>query len=399
MKIISINIRGFGKDDNSESKVGWFRRLRLSERPEVVLIQESKCNRVDDKWIEFIWGSSNVRYLQKEKVGQSGGMLLLWDPNIVDVIDAVEGQFFLAIRGKWQGKINDTIVVNVYGPHKDDENKKFWDSLQGLMSFDNDEWVIGGDFIEVRSQDERQNSIFIERRAKLFNNFIEQSHLIEVPLLGKKFTKISDDGKKFSKLDRFLVSKAFINTWGDVSTITLDQKSLDHYPLMLRDSNQNFGPKPFKIFNIRLEIKEVEQIIIEAWNLNVFGSRPDCIFRNKLKNVKEALRKLSKFKYGPLDIELDKWKRATDEFESKAEAGMISDLERIEWLQARAMRLKKEKEKASMLRQKARLRWAAEGDDNTSFFHSMIPRNNNKLSIRGLHINGTWVESPDAIKD
>ncbi|XP_071739306.1 uncharacterized protein [Rutidosis leptorrhynchoides] len=337
MKIVSINIRGFGKDDDSDSKIGWFRRLRLNERPEVVLIQERKCNRVDDKWIEFIWGSSNVRYLQKEKVGQSGGMLLLWDPNIVDVMDAVEGQFFLAIRGKWQGKMNETIVVNVYGPHKDDEKKKFWDSLQDLMSFDNDEWVIGGDFNEVRSQDERQNSIFIERRAKLFNNFIEQSHLIEVPLLGKKFTRISYDGKKFSKLDWFLVSEAFINSWGDVSTITLDRNSLDHYPLMLRDSNQNFGPKPFKIFNIWLESKEVEQIIIEAWNLNV------------------------------TDTKLNKWKKATDELECKAEAGLISDLERIEWLQAHAMRLKLEKEKASMLRQKARLRWAAEGDDNTSF--------------------------------
>ena len=41
-----------------------------------------------------------------------------------------------------------------------------------------------------------------------FDDFIRSS-LIDVPMCGRKFTRISDDRAKFSKLDRFLVSNEF----------------------------------------------------------------------------------------------------------------------------------------------------------------------------------------------
>ncbi|XP_071740489.1 uncharacterized protein [Rutidosis leptorrhynchoides] len=181
-------------------------------------------------------------------------------------------------KGNWKGKDKESVVVNVYGPHKDGEKKAFWKSLKEIMILKDVEWVIGGDFNEVRSQDERQNCNFVERRAKIFNNIIEENHLIEAPLLGRRFTRIIDDGVKFSKLDRFLVSESFIDTWGDVSIIDLDRNTCDHCPILLGDKNINFGPKPFKVFDTWLENEDVEPIIIEAWNKEVTSKNPDCIF-------------------------------------------------------------------------------------------------------------------------
>ncbi|XP_071708313.1 uncharacterized protein [Rutidosis leptorrhynchoides] len=142
-------MRGFGRDDKTENKVSWFRKIRLRELPDVVAVQESKCNLVNDKWIELIWGSSRFQYIQKPKLGKSGGMFLIWDPSIFVVIEAVEKQHLLAVKGCWKGKDKETVIVNVYGPYKDEEKRKFWESLEGLMELDNVEWVIGGDFNEA----------------------------------------------------------------------------------------------------------------------------------------------------------------------------------------------------------------------------------------------------------
>ncbi|GJS42893.1 hypothetical protein Tco_0567936 [Tanacetum coccineum] len=51
-----------------------------------------------------------------------------------------------------------------------------------------------------------------------------------------------------------------------------------------------------------------------------------------------------------------------------------------------------------MLRQKARIRWDAEDDENSKFFHSYVRRRNNKSNIRGLTINEVWSGDPALIK-
>ncbi|XP_071740585.1 uncharacterized protein [Rutidosis leptorrhynchoides] len=217
-------------------------------------------------------GSPNFQYVQKPKIGKSGGMLLIWDPTVFVLEEAVQKKYFLAIKGMWKGKSKQSVIVNVYGPHKDKDKKVFWPSLESIMTLSDVEWVIGGDFNEVRTEDERQNCEFSKRREKMFNEFIEKCHLIDIPLCGKRFTRISDDGRKLSKLDRFLVSEDFLHSWGDVSVTSLDRRTSDPSPLILRDNNADFGPKPFKIFDLWIETKEVDSIIVEAWRKPFFGS-------------------------------------------------------------------------------------------------------------------------------
>ncbi|GKB77993.1 RNA-directed DNA polymerase, eukaryota [Tanacetum coccineum] len=45
-----------------------------------------------------------------------------------------------------------------------------------------------------------------------------------------------------------------------------------------------------------------------------------------------------------------------------------------------------------------RFRWAVEGDENSRFFHSILNNRYAKYSIKGIHINGCWIESPGDIK-
>ncbi|GKA82068.1 nucleotide-binding alpha-beta plait domain-containing protein [Tanacetum coccineum] len=56
------------------------------------------------------------------------------------------------------------------------------------------------------------------------------------------------------------------------------------------------------------------------------------------------------------------------------------------------------KAQASEVAQKAKIKWYVEGDENTKFFHGMLNKKRSQLNIRGIMINGTWTDIPDAVK-
>nr|GEU78121.1 hypothetical protein [Tanacetum cinerariifolium] len=45
-----------------------------------------------------------------------------------------------------------------------------------------------------------------------------------------------------------------------------------------------------------------------------------------------------------------------------------------------------------------RFRWALKGDENSRFFHSILNNSYAKYSIKGMYINGVWIDSPGDIK-
>ncbi|XP_071741383.1 uncharacterized protein [Rutidosis leptorrhynchoides] len=301
MKIISLNIRGFGVD----GKLDWAKELCRKEKPNFMAFQETKCHNLSDFWVQNLWGSSDFGFIQKDAIGNSGGLLLIWDTNFFEATEATGDEFFLAVRGKWKPSGIESIIVNVYGPHCDPGKIRFWESLEKLLNSVDSTWALCGDFNEVRYQAERLNCVFYASRAKRFNEFIDRNQLVEIPLGGKMFTRTSDDGLKFSKLDRFLVSDSFVHIWEDLSVVALDRKQSDHCPLLLRDKIIDFGPKPFKVFDVWFKCEGINTVVTEAWNKGVFGLRKDCILRDKMKNVKVALKAWSYVNFGKLDKEID----------------------------------------------------------------------------------------------
>ena len=50
------------------------------------------------------------------------------------------------------------------------------------------------------------------------------------------------------------------------------------------------------------------------------------------------------------------------------------------------------------VKQKARLKWVVDGDENTNFFHGHVSNNKRKNQIMGLTINGRWSMGVSDIK-
>ncbi|XP_071714296.1 uncharacterized protein [Rutidosis leptorrhynchoides] len=337
MKVLSLNERGMGVN----GKFGWVKNICSCERPDVVALQETRCSHLEDSWVFSLWGNCDCGFVQKEAVGKSSGMLLIWDTKSFSATSALSSNFFLAVRRNWIGSSQELIIVNVYGPHEDANKKLMWDALDNIMKGVDIPWLLWGDFNEVREHSDRMNCVFHQRWATRFNDFIIQNNLIKIPIIGQKFTRSTDDGTKFSKIDRFLVSDKFINLWKGLSVIALDRRESDHCPLILRDKLIDYGPKPFKVFNEWLDTEGVESIIQTSWDKVVTSTRRDCKFRDHLKNVKFALKDWSNQTFGKLDSDIWELKMKATEWGQKAEAGPLNDTERVTWLDARRCWLEK----------------------------------------------------------
>ncbi|XP_071689062.1 uncharacterized protein [Rutidosis leptorrhynchoides] len=317
-------------------------------------------------------------------VGKSGGQLLVWDTTIFEAISVIRGDYFIGVSRKWIGSGSNCNIVSVYGPHDDSGKQKFWDELsKAIVSDVNNAWVLCGDFNEVRNEAERFNCDFIEYMAKRFNDFVSDNCLIEIPMSGRIYTRVSGDGLKFSKLDRFLVTENFLHTWKDLTACIMDRHLSDHCAIILMDEERDFGPKPFKIFDAWLDDEEVSKVIEDAWDKEVAViNRKDCVFRNRLKNVKNAIKDWSRNRLDKLDVEIEMHKSIAKDLELRAEVLNLNETELENWKNSR----------------KCENQMGIGGDENSKFFHSVMRMRNNRNTIRGLLIDGVWNNSPDDIK-
>ena len=90
MKVISWNIKGCG----NSRKWNTINRNTKHERPDILFIQETKCSSEGmDKISSKIWKGSLVMALDAS--GQSGGVAVLWNPQVVELSNWRANKFSL----------------------------------------------------------------------------------------------------------------------------------------------------------------------------------------------------------------------------------------------------------------------------------------------------------------
>ncbi|XP_021990744.1 uncharacterized protein LOC110887361 [Helianthus annuus] len=302
------------------------------------------------------------------------------------------------MKGYVVGSGDPINLVNVYAPQSTAAKLSLWNELAGIIDPSVGLWVLSGDFNAVRSSDERKNSNFKPACAENFNNFIFSSDLHEYPMQGRKFTCIRDNGKKLSKLDRFLVCSDFFIKWPSACVRVLASQFSDHCPILLELVDLKFGPKPFRVYNSWIGKPGYEDAVKEALvGFDSFDPSDSCLTA-KFARIRAQL-KIWRDKFLAKESELEKTALAELEtLESDMENRELSEDE--EWSLVENKNLIKETEIRRNLdiKQRARLRWAVDGDENSKFFHALV--NNRKIvnAIHGLSIDGVWCTKSAKIK-
>jgi hypothetical protein len=123
-----------------------------------------------------------------------------------------------------------------------------------------------------------------------FDDFLEELELIDLPLVGRRFTWFHPNGIAMSRLDRILISSSYGDLWGDFLARVLDRDVADHCSLVLRYCADDWGPKPFRFNNFWLQHKDFIDVVTNAWNSTNVDGWMGHILNIKLRSIKGAIK-------------------------------------------------------------------------------------------------------------
>jgi exonuclease III len=236
MILSSFNIRGLG----GRVKRSFLRDFVYKEKLDFLAIQETKLEVVSDSLCYSIWGNDDCCWCSIPSVGNSGGVLSIWRKSSASLIFNFSGEGFVGVCLEWGIQKQVCFVVNVYSKCDIAGKRRLWETL--LMSkggFGGGAWCIIGDFNAVLSREERKgiaNLNFQSPSLEIveFEAFVSNMEVVDLPVLGRKFSWFHPNGQSMSRIDRALVSEEWISVWGQPSLWILPREISDHCPLVLQ---------------------------------------------------------------------------------------------------------------------------------------------------------------------
>nr|GEV43530.1 RNA-directed DNA polymerase, eukaryota [Tanacetum cinerariifolium] len=216
-----------------------------------------------------------------------------------------------------------------------------WDPnmfIKDSVSISDSFLAIRGDFNEVRTEQERFGTVFNALGANAFNQFIASA-------------------------------EGLILVFPSLSSICLDRHLSDHRPILMRELVVDYGPTPFRIFNSWFSKLGFDILVEDTWNDSTF--------------VETNYISLLKKKFQALNSAIKSWSKEEKHHSNVANSSTmirLVDLDRL-------------------FIKKAKIRWSIEGDENSKYFHGILNKKRSQLVIRGVLVEGDWIDEPALVKN
>ncbi|GKF43394.1 hypothetical protein Tco_0129946, partial [Tanacetum coccineum] len=109
---------------------------------------------IDLSSVRSCWGNSNFDYVHSYSVGNSGGILCIWDPNSFRRSSFTRSDYFVIVRGVWLKSGIDLMRVVVNAPQKAKEKRmydygpipfrfyRYWLKVDGFDKLVRDSWNV-----------------------------------------------------------------------------------------------------------------------------------------------------------------------------------------------------------------------------------------------------------------
>ncbi|GJY17363.1 putative RNA-directed DNA polymerase, eukaryota, reverse transcriptase zinc-binding domain protein [Tanacetum coccineum] len=289
----SESIHNFSSDESSK-KPGFSLLERLEETIKVGLALGLNIEGCEKTLASLI--------AKKGDLGVTKGIvfLLMFKDSKTSQVDLWMLRQYVVVDGFWKPDDINIKWINVYAPQSVLSKVVLWSSLSNLVSSWDGALVMMEDFNEVREAGERYGSVFNHCQAAFFNEFINDTSLIDIQL-------------------------------GDSES----------------------------------------QKAIKEW-----------VGLEKARSY--ALKKNHQTIPSFIDAKIDQGCASEDDFKARPDfLNILGNQDRME---------------AKDLAQKDKIKWALEGDENTSFFHGSLKKKRHQLAIKGILMNGEWIEEPGRVK-
>lgn len=229
MKVLSWNSRGLGHP----SKTIALRDLLYNERPEILLIKETKQNQYEmqkiiDTQRQYSGAISSSR-------GASGGIVTMWNNQQCDCDSTIINQNWIRTNLNSKEESRDLIIYNVYIPNHSREKELCWKELkESIDSEQTSNIIIAGDFNLILHANEKRGGNFMHDPFRSQLEEIMQEHeMVDIIPKNRKYTwsnRRLGAGNIMEHLDRFLVNITLLSSFAVGHTNILSSSASDHYP-------------------------------------------------------------------------------------------------------------------------------------------------------------------------
>nr|GEY13292.1 RNA-directed DNA polymerase, eukaryota [Tanacetum cinerariifolium] len=170
-------------------------------------------------------------------------------------------------------------------------------------------------------------------------------------------------------------------------------------PILMREALFDYGPIPFRFYHNWFKLKGFDTFVERTWNeAQVIDPNDISKILKKLKYLKDKIRiwvnsKKDSFSYhkkslkaelAKIDLLIDKGEGEPGVLNKRLSVtNSLHNIENLAFIE---------------VAQKAKIKWAIKGDENSKYFHGMLIKKRSQLAIRGTLVEGIWIDSSNLLK-
>jgi len=350
-----------------------------------------------------LWGDNNIGWLHFEGDNGSGSILSMWHKEAFSYDSHIMGKGFIVVFGNYSKTNIRCVVVNVYAACNLSDKRILWEELSNIKASSQDMvWCMCGDFNAIRNRGEKKGSkVRVDQTSEMdgFNRFIDTNLLLDVPIVGKKFTWFKSNGSAKSRLDRVLVTEEWLDQWPMCKQYVQRREVSDHCDcIVVKFMAKDWGPKPFRTIDAWLLEKGFSDMLKEKWSsYNVQG----CEFvkyKEKLKRMKGDLKAWNMDVFGNIHSKKREILQAIADFDNQDCLSNLTESDRAKRCELIGCLRDIDKKLDSIMCQKARVNWLKYGDSCTKFYHSTLRWRRLRNEVKGVEVGGQWCEEPSIVR-
>ncbi|XP_028549984.1 uncharacterized protein LOC110097240 [Dendrobium catenatum] len=348
---------------------------------------ETKLSFIHSKEVNTLIGTGwDFNYVPS--AGLLGGILVMWKSRMASfkVIDSssqfIIGDLDIPLIGKWR-------IATSYGSKEVHKRRDLWIGLYHHISIDFP-LIIGGDFNCLLAKEEKKGGrrFIMSSGPKDMKSFLISNNLYELKFMGPMFTW--SNNKKgleriMERLDRMIINSYSVNTNQLLVVKHLPRIASDHCPILLNlNSSSPKISKSFKFENIWASYPASFLVVQNVWNRKAIGS-PSDMLNTKMRRTMKSLYFWSRSKHQNLEQLKENLKKEILQLQEKeARNGLLTSEEicllkfKIGELNSTLARL------STWWKQRAKVKWINEGDQNSKFFHSFASARRNVNFIASI---------------
>lgn len=261
-------------------------------------------------------------------------------------------------------------ITNVYAPTDHSLKPSFLADLSASAPPPNLPWMICGDFNLMRYASDKNNDSFRQPEANLFNQWINNSALIELPLLDRKFTWSNKrDRPTLELLDRVFVNDSWDQIFPDSSVSSLTRFVSDHVPLVISVCSSFPPPALFRFELGWAQNPACRTVIASSWDTAPTRQSAPLSITRALKKCRLALRVWRRNTI-PINARESNCKLVIDLLDHIEESRFLSFVELALRRTVIKVLHRTVREKLIYWRLRSKIKTTIQGDENSRYFHA-----------------------------